>query len=252
MLEDVLLTLAAYALFVAWHAGWITYSIFLVGMIIAVFRVFNIRHERAHLPHSSHSKLRTFLTTVCWVFHTPYQEPYLDKRRKHLAHHKGHLIARPLTTAENPHELLEQKSFVKSIFTAIFYEEVMFYQDWKFNKGLSASRRQMIPIATLVIIGLWLVFGAVSMIGLILTYRLCMALAWFSFSKMLHLKLFYGEPLLERLPVSVSRGVELLLGSGAATALLAHEFHHRVPLKFHQVLGKIETKVENLSRAESA
>jgi hypothetical protein len=234
-IEDAILTLLTYASFIAWHLSSISYITFQLLMIVLVFRVFNIRHEKAHLPQAFPSKSKAWLTSYCWVFHSPYQEPYADKRRKHLAHHKGYLSPRPLSTKENPHSLLEQDSFFQSFLTAVFYEEIMFYQDWKFHGGLSKARREMFFASSAALILLWMMFGWVSLLCLIASYRVCMALAWFSFSKLLHIEPFHSQPAIEQLPRPLIIGVELLLGSGAATALLAHEFHHRTPLKFHNV-----------------
>ena len=223
-IEDTILTVAIYGVFALYAAHMLSYGTMQGLMILYVIRVFNLRHEKAHLPASRFSN-------VFEVFHTPYQEPFAEKRRKHLAHHRAHLRQREVV--DNPHERLED-GFVKSLLSAALYHEIMFYLDVRRDRKISRERLISISRTTLLIALTIILAGAENFLAFFVAYRVASLIAWFSFSYLLHTRFFYETELGPRLPRTFKWAFEKVLGSGSVTAIFHHHFHHRRPNQFYR------------------
>ncbi len=201
---------------------------------VLTVRLFNVRHERAHAAVEDRgfvSKLISFFS----YYHTPYQEPFSAKRAKHLAHHFAH--TRPdsrmaASSKTNPHRLFETNPWWRAALATLFYEEVMAY--WELRAGTIWTRERLatLIISSAVLMASYLVLGWQMTLTYALIYRVGAALAWFSFSYVLHLPRLYGTHALSWLRPLHKRIFDFVLGSGASTGVIFHRFHHDRPRDF--------------------
>lgn len=217
-----------YSSFLLFCFGFINFWLFFASVHIYIIRAFNLRHEKAHLPRRDFKGLNYWISDIMTLPYLPYQEPFHEKAIKHIAHHRSHLpkSKKSYSVSEDPHSLLEQKNVIKAFLSCFFYEEIMFYLDLKKYKGFNKHR---LFISTLSIIHSSLIiyfFGLPSLIALMVAYRINMTIAWFSFSYILHTKTVYNPLFSKKIHPYLVRAVEVLLGSGGATAIVYHSFHH--------------------------
>lgn len=228
--EDVFLTALIYGFFALYCFNLISLAVFFMLTFIYVVRVFTIRHEKSHLGRKNQSGLWGVLTTYITFYHTPYQESFIGKRDKHLAHHRSHIQNRKSNFTEDPHQVLEGCWWI-SLCSAIFYEEVMLISELKKNPTLTKDRWQTLLTSVLVLTLTGLLAGLENLVVLILCYRLSMTIAWFYFSYFLHSEPIYSNisKLGDMTPAWIKSSIELILGSGHVTSTLYHKYHHENP-----------------------
>ncbi len=229
--EDITLTAAAYLIFALFCLKLISFFFLQVALIVYVLRVFNLRHERAHLPPKSRSSKLSSLFDFIEMYHTPYQEPFLEKRRKHLVHHLAHLGRNKYSTLENPHRLIES-SFFGALFSSLFYHEVMLATDLVRERRLSHTRVVSFVVSTLMIAATITLSGFQNFFAFFIAYRISSCIAWFSFSYVLHLDDLYKIEAGSFLPKKMKTAIEYVFGSGFVTAVFYHRFHHERPNQF--------------------
>jgi hypothetical protein len=227
--EDAILTSGAYLSFVAYCTNLLPYWAFQALIVIYVVRVFNLRHERAHLPFNSLSFAQRMVSELLEVFHTPYQEPFSEKRKKHLAHHQAH---NGRTTAENAHAHLESTLW-KALLSSLFYHELMLVLDLR-TSGVSRERLRGLLVSSAIISLTVALAGPAHFLAFFVAFRLASFATWFTFSYVLHIESFYAQEAGDRLPLFVRRAMERVLGSGSVTAIFYHRFHHRRPNHYYQ------------------
>lgn len=231
--EDFLLTAGAYLAFAAYSAGAISYAGLFALVLLYVIRVFNLRHERAHLPYNNLSPMLKRASAWLEVYHTPWQEPFAEKRRKHLLHHQGHSGKNtPASVIGNDHHHLEA-SFVHALFSSAFYHELMFFLDLRRERRISAERMQSFVISSLAI-GITIAIGGwQNFLAFFVAFRVASLVTWFTFSYVLHIDELYQEEVGAHMPPALKQGIEYVLGQGSVTAIFYHQFHHRRPNQFY-------------------
>lgn len=231
--EDAILTAGVYGAFFAYCQGWMPFLPFQALMLLYVIRVFNLRHERAHLPLKNLPAWKARLSEWLEVYHTPYQEPFSEKRRKHILHHQAHAGPGAKEVPNNAHGYLDSSLF-SGILSAVFYHELMFALDLARDRKLSPERARSLLTAT-AMIALTIHFaGWENFLAFFLAYRVSSFVAWFSFSYLLHVEPLYSNEIGPRLPQGFKRGFEKVLGQGSVTAIFYHQFHHRRPTQFYK------------------
>lgn len=231
--EDAILTIGIYGVLILYCLKIIPFWGLQALMLIYVIRVFNLRHERAHLPSHTESKWTNRFSEWLEVYHTPYQEPFSEKRNKHMLHHRAHTGHTLREVQNNAHGLLDS-SLVRALLSSIFYHEVMFILDIRRDHKISKERINSLFISTsMIALTIWLI-GISNFMAFFLSYRLSSFVAWFSFSYILHIKSLYVADLGHRLPLVFKRGFELILGQGSVTAIFHHQFHHKRPSQFYK------------------
>ena len=227
LLEDASFTLFAYVLLALYAREMISFLWLQAALVVYVIRVFNLRHERAHLPLRAERPWLYAVSNLLEVYHLPIQEPFSEKRTKHLMHHKAHSSAKAIGAAENPHALLDT-SFWQAFFVSAFYHEVMFAMDLAAGR-ITKQRIEMIAVSTAAIaLTVWLV-GWKAFLLFVLAYRVASFIAWFTFSYVLHTKPFYEKEIGPLLPRPFKKVTEWVLGSGTVTAIFYHRHHHTRP-----------------------
>lgn len=233
--EDALLTLLMFAFFLYFIKSTLNIVTLMLVMLVYIIRVFTIRHEKSHLGNIGRTAVLDFFSNYFSLYHTPYQEPYFEKRTKHLLHHKSHTDGEFQTDfSKDPHYILEHGSWLKALVASVFYEEVMFYLDFKRYGGLSEARKKLLPVAV-IMVGLQIaVFGITNFLMLMASYRFGMALVWYFFSYIMHMSMLYGHTdfFKNHTPRFILHGSEILMGSSHATVVMFHKFHHDYPNKF--------------------
>ena len=230
--EEIVLVLLAYGVFAAYAAEWISFWVMQSLMMVYMFRIFTLRHERSHSGILTTRK--ALLLNLLDFHHSPFQEPVNGGMSKHLDHHRAHLATRKFSLTENPHGYLDHSFFI-SLLSAIFYEEFMFILDARREGGLSHERRIQLVVSTFVLAFLFMIVNVKTMLLFFLAYRIALAATWFSFSYVLHLPFFYEKQLGEHLPQFMKTGIEWVFGSGFVTAVFYHRFHHAKPKTFYKV-----------------
>lgn len=231
--EDAVLTAGIYGVFIAYCMERLPFLALQALMIIYVIRVFNLRHERSHLPLKNLPTWKARISELLEVYHTPYQEPFSEKRRKHIHHHRAHAGHSAKAMAENAHGYLDS-SLVGGFLSAIFYHELMCVLDLARERGLSPERIRSLIVASGMIGLTILLAGPENFLAFFLAYRLSSFIAWFSFSYLLHTDSLYATELGHRLPHGFKRGFEQVFGQGSVTAIFHHQFHHRRPAQFYK------------------
>ena len=227
LLEDALFTVFAYVLLALYAKELISFFWMQAALIVYVIRVFNLRHERAHLPLRAERPWLFAVSNLLEVYHLPIQEPFSEKRMKHLMHHKAHSSAKDIGVAENPHALLDTR-FLEAFFVSAFYHEVMFVMDLRAGR-FTKLRAAMIAVATLAIALTVSLVGWKAFLLFVLAYRVASFIAWFTFSYVLHTGPFYEKEIGPLLPGSFKKVTEWILGSGTVTAIFYHRHHHTRP-----------------------
>lgn len=199
-----------------------------ISMHIYIIRVFNLRHEKAHLPLKKLKGFNSWFSDLITFPYLPYQEPFIEKAKSHIKHHRTHLPHNKKAYSElnDPHSLLEQKNTLKAFLSCLFYEEVMFVIHIINNRGLSKNRIMMLCYHLIIAPPLIYYFGFKKFLLIAVSYRLNMCIAWFVFSHILHTRFVYRSDFSRLFPHWVSVGVEMLLGSSGATAIMHHQYHH--------------------------
>ena len=247
--EDLICTLIIYFIFGLFVMNYISFWILLISTLIYIIRVFTIRHERSHLKLTRNllEKRLDFLSNLICVHHHLFQEPYLEKRKKHLIHHSSHQRQSNLVNnstgviplnIKDPHSLIEVGSWYKTLFYCLFYEETMLYADFKNNENsISKDRKIAILISTSLIILTIYFSGFINFILFSLAYRLSAALVWHFFSYILHHHAIEKSPLFdgrlaEKSPKIMHRLTEFIFGSSHVTVVFFHAFHHKKPSEY--------------------
>lgn len=233
LVEDVVYSVLVYVVLFLFSQNFVSYALMQALLIILVTRIFNIRHERTHLPLHTKNFGLFAISNLIEIFHTPWQEPFSEQRKKHILHHQDHSGKERLTLLENPHAAME-KGFVSSFLSATFYHEVMLTLDLVRDRKLSHFRVGMVLFTSFVIALTIFLVGWKSFLLFVLAYRIATMIAWFTFSYLLHLDGLYQKELGPSLPLWLRRFLEYAIGSGSVTAIFYHRYHHRRPTSYHR------------------
>ena len=231
-LMDLAYTILAYLVFYLFTQGHIHFVVFTLLLYSFIARIFNIRHEKMHHPDTELQGIHRWLNDLLTLPYSPgYQEPFIYKRAKHLAHHREHTkkSRKPNNYLEDSHSLFEQRNLWITIPCCIFYEEVMVVVD--FMAGRLFTRDRLIS-SFISLAGAGVVIylaGIENFLWMVLAYRINLSMSWFVFSDVLHTDYFYSGKFEQGLPQFAKSIVIYLLGREGFTSILHHGFHHKHP-----------------------
>ena len=230
-LEVLLLNTVLYAVILLYGFDYLKWPLFLLLFYMLAIRAFVANHDRTHA--SGRDRLPPWLEALSEGFAvvvTPWDEPYDSVKRKHLKHHATHVHdpSPGLDARDSAHSVYEFGGFFRSFFSCLFYEEVQFFLDVRYDR-LSKSRLYRLFIYPPLQLAFIWGFGFEKYLVVFLAMRLVGVSSWFVFSWVVHQPAIYRFGFSQSLPGLFKWVFSLIHGRRVTEACVYHLVHHTWP-----------------------